>query len=508
MKTLLRIITNKIFVVGIIVVAELWLLLYLVWNLSLNYATIYSILMFLAVLLVIYVINRNDNPVYRLAWTIVILVFPPIGAVLYLSFGGKKVPRKLREKITDAYSENSFLDLDYEVIMNNAEAKNPHWNRMLRYIVNTTNYPLYTNTKSVYLESGEVKFEAMKEALRSAKSYIFLEYFIIKDGLMWQSIYEILREKVAEGVDVRLMYDDWGCALFKDLQQQCDDAGIQAIAFNPLIAQLAIQMNNRNHRKICVVDGRVGIVGGMNLADEYINIGSKFGHWKDTAVMIEGDAVHSLTMMFLQFWRYYSERIEDPLDFQYTFPQLEENVGYVLPFGDAPTDDVDMGLDAHMYMINNARRYIYIQTPYLIIGYEMVMALKMAARSGVDVRIVVPHIPDKVVVNQVTKSNYQDLLEHGVRIFEYEPGFVHSKTVVVDDEIAMIGTTNMDYRSYYLHYECSILFMDSETVTKCYEDSIDTINNHCIEITLEEALKTPFIVRVFRSVVRVFSGLM
>ncbi|WZU02415.1 phospholipase D-like domain-containing protein [Erysipelothrix sp. D19-032] len=196
------------------------------------------------------------------------------------------------------------------------------------------------------------------------------------------------------------------------------------------------------------------------------------------------------------------------MDFQYTFPQLEENVGYVLPFGDAPTDDVDMGLDAHMYMINNARRYIYIQTPYLIIGYELVMALKMVARSGVDVRIVVPHIPDKVVVNQVTKSNYQDLLEHGVRIFEYEPGFVHSKTVVVDDEIAMIGTTNMDYRSYYLHYECSILFMDSETVTKCYEDSIDTINNHCIEITLEEALKTPFIVRVFRSVVRVLAGLM
>lgn len=506
MKTLLRYITNKIFIGGILVVSQFVLIIYLFWKLSINYAVVYGFLLVASALLVIYVTNKNDNPFYRLAWTLVIMTFPPVGAIIYFIFGGKKVPKKLRENIGEAYSKDSpiFIENDREAI----EKDIPKWAGLINYIENTSNFPAYQGTKSTYLISGEEKFDDMIKELEKAEKFIFMEYFIIKEGVLWDRVYSILRRKVQEGVTVRLIYDDWGCALFTDLAKQCAAAGIEAISFNPLVARLAIQMNNRNHRKICVIDSKVGYVGGMNIADEYVNIGSKFGHWKDTAVKIEGDAVQSLTLMFLQFYRYYTGKIEDHRKYTIEYEEKNADYGYVVPFADAPTDDYDLGIDAHISMINAARKYVYIQTPYLIIGYEMVQALVLAARSGVDVRIVVPHIPDKKIVNQVTKSNYEDLLKGGVKIYEYEPGFVHSKTFVVDDEACLVGTTNMDFRSYYLHFECSILFVKSPVVESCKKDVLDTIENHCIEISLEMAQSTPYPVKLFRSVARLFSGLM
>ena len=509
MKHLLKLITHRLFVVGLVILVEFVVLAYLLLNLTINVAALYSFLLFLAILLVIYVINRNDNPVYRFAWAVVILAIPPVGVVLYLLFGGKKVPKLLREKLSTVYGEDPFLAHKNEEIVKEVNEVAPQWTRLIHYLNTTSHFPVYKNTQSTYFSSGEEKFAVLKQKLREAKHYIFLEYFIIKEGVVWDEIYAILKMKVDEGVDVRLLYDDWGAATFNDLQEQCDDAGIKAFAFNPLVPRLAIQMNNRDHRKICVIDGEYGFVGGMNLADEYVNIGSKYGHWKDTAVMIEGEAVHSLTMMFLQFWRYYSGRIEHPD--QYKAPRLfEESAddGYVLPFADAPTDSYNIGADTHLFMIMNAKRYIYIQTPYLIIGYELITALKLAATSGVDVRIVVPHIPDKKLVNHVTKSNYGELLKSGVKIYEYEPGFVHSKTLVVDDEIAVIGTTNMDYRSYYLHFECGIIFIKNNVVEDCYHESISTIENHCIEITVADVLKTSAIVRLIRSTLSIFSGML
>ena len=506
MKTILRFITNKIFIGGVIVIAQFILVLYMFWSLSINYASIYGLLLFLSALLVVYVTNRNDNPFYRLSWAIVILSFPPLGAITYFMLGAKKVPKKLRENIGEAYSKDSsiFIENDREHI----KSEIPKWSGLINYIENTSNFPAYEHAKSTYLESGECKFDDMIAELEKAEHFIFLEYFIIKEGILWDRVYNVLRNKVKSGVIVRLIYDDWGCALFPKLARQCEDAGIEAISFNPLVAKLAIQMNNRNHRKICVIDSRVGYVGGMNIADEYINIGSKFGHWKDTAVKIEGDAVQSLTLMFLQFYRYYTGKIEDHRKYTIEYETQSKDLGYVIPFSDAPTDNYDLGLDAHLSMINAARDYIYIQTPYLIIGYEVTQALVLAARSGVDVRIVLPHIPDKKIVNQVTKSNYDVLLEGGVKIFEYEPGFVHSKTFVVDDEACLVGTTNMDFRSYYLHFECSILFVNNQVVADCKKDVLDTITDHCIEITREMTLETPYPVRLFRSFARIFSGLM
>lgn len=505
MRKLLRIITNKLFVGAIILMVEFALVFTLAYNLSINYAVIHSILVFLSFLVLLQVTNRNDNPYYRLAWTIIVLLIPPFGAVIYLIFGGKKVPKELRERLGDIYSKEDFVH--ESAVYTQFKEDGNSWMRLVRYIRQSAHFPIYQNTRSEYLESGEKKFKRMKEEMLKAEKFIFLEYFIIKDGKMWSETLDILRQKVQEGVDVRLIYDDWGTALFKDLKQQCEDAGVKCVVFNPLVPKLAILMNNRNHRKMMIVDGRVGIVGGLNLADEYINIGSKFGHWKDTAVLIEGDAVHSLTLMFLQFYSYYTGIEEDPSDFVYEFTNLVPDDGYVMPFADAPTDDFDVGADAHLSMIYNAKDYIYIQTPYLIVGYEIIQALSLAAESGVDVRIIVPHIPDKLIVNQVTKSNYEVLVKSGVKIFEYEPGFVHSKTMVVDDEVCLVGTTNMDFRSYYLHFECSILFFGGPVIQDAYQDIMDTLDVS-IEITQEDVMSVPLLLRMFRSFIKIFSGLM
>lgn len=505
MKSILKFVTHKVFVVAVILLIELCLLLYITWNLSANYAVIYAGLLVLSVFLVIYVFNRNDNPAYQLSWSVLIMAFPPFGFVLYLMFGGKKAPKRLRQSIKDVFPKDSIQE--DKTPLDSVVETYPHWERLVRYIRNSGNFPIYDNTASVYLESGEKKLEYMLEALRSAQRFIFMEYFIVKEGAMWQSVLAVLREKAKQGVDVRIIFDDWGTTLFTELEQQCRDAGIECIFFNPLVPRLAIQMNNRDHRKICVVDGRIGFVGGINLADEYINIGSRFGHWKDTAVQIEGEAVYTLTLMFLQFYRYYTGRDEDPLQFRYESSKLENGEGYVMPFSDAPTDSKDIGMDVHLNMIHTAKRYIYIQTPYLVVGYEMIQALIIAARSGVDVRIILPHIPDKKVVNHVTKSNYRVLVENGIRIYEYTPGFVHSKTVVVDDEICSVGTINMDFRSYYMHYECSILFIQNNVVQDCYDDVMRTLAVSQ-EITLEEVMRVPLLTRWYRSILRMFSSLM
>ena len=506
MSSLKRILTNKIFIGGIIILLQFIILVVAINHLSVNYGSIYFFLSSLSVIVMLLVFSSNVNPTYRIAWIVIIMMIPPLGAIMYLLFGGKKVPKSLRGDIGEAYpTDTTIFKLNNQEEINE---KMPKWAALVNYIENTSNFPMYQNTDSIYLPSGEAKFKMMFEDIRNAKNFVFLEYFIIKEGQLWDELYEILRQKVKEGVIVRLVYDDWGCAKFTDLKAQCEAIGVEAVAFNPLVPLMAVQMNNRNHRKICVIDEEFAYVGGMNIADEYVNIGSKYGHWKDTAVRIEGEAVHSLTLMFLQFYAHYSGKREPVEKFCVDHSVQGDNLGYVIPFSDSPTDNDDLGLDVHISMINTARRYVYIQTPYLIIGYELVVALCIAARSGVDVRIVVPHIPDKVIVNQVTKSNYEALLEAGVRIFEYEPGFVHSKTFVVDDEVCTVGTTNMDYRSYYLHFECSVVLLYNQTVIDCRDDVLDTINNKSIEITLAMAKSVSFPLKLFRNAAALFSGLM
>ena len=504
MKNLLKFLTNKVFIVAFLVLLQFVLVMQFARNIIFKYNFIYVLMMVLSTLLVVVVVNRDENPSYALAWSIVILVFPPLGAVIYLLIGGRKAPKLLREKISETFGESNLIQ-DPKVLQELIKL-DPNIHKQTQYISNGSDFPVFRNRYAKYLKTGEEKFEAMLQEIEKAEKFIFLEYFIIKDGYMWQTLLEALKKKVAEGVDVRLIYDDWGCSSFSNLQKQCDEANIEAIAFNPLVPRLAIQMNNRSHRKACIVDGRVGIVGGLNIADEYINKIVRFGHWKDTAVLFEGEAVHALTSMFLQFYQYYTQKEEDPEQYRYHFDKQKAQ-GYIQVFGDAPTDDYDLGLASHLNLINNATNYVYIQTPYLIVGYEMIQALKNAATSGVDVRIILPHIPDKKMVNQVTKSNYESLIKGGVKVYEYTPGFVHSKTMVSDDIIATVGTTNMDFRSYYMHFESTMVFIDNDVVADCKKDVEETFAISQL-MTLEDVYKTSSLMRLLRGFINIFSGLL
>ena len=351
----------------------------------------------------------------------------------------------------------------------------------------------------------------MVEELKKAEKFIFLEYFIIAPGVMWDTILDILIEKVKQGVEVRVLYDDAGCitTLAPDYYKVLQGLGMKAKVFNPIKPRLAIQMNNRDHRKILVIDGKVGMTGGINLADEYINAKERFGHWKDCSVMLKGEAVWNLTLMFLQFWNY-DEKIKDNVfDFKPDFNEFIdiENDGYVQPYSDSPTDNENVGEYTHINMINGANRYVYATTPYLVIDNEMKTALTLAAKNGVDVRILVPHIPDKWYVFAVTRANYQPLIKAGVKIYEYTPGFVHGKTFVVDDDMAVVGTVNMDYRSYYLHYECGVWFYRSKVVMDVKQDYLHSLaKSH--EVTLEECKNVKLPVRIMRSILNLFSPMM
>lgn len=508
MIRLARYLIRKRIVVAVMILAQLAFLMIFVYSMSQYALPVYSALIFLSVIVVIYIVNRPDNPSYKLSWAILILVVPIVGGVLYLVFGGKKIPKALRKEMVTSSNVNAPFLIQDPAVLNQIRHMDPQIFKQINYLWRNCYFPVYQNTQSEYFTTGEAKFEAMKRELKKAERYIFVEYFIVKQGLMWNSIQEILVEKVKEGVDVRLIYDDFGSSdLPRDFASRMNGLGIKTYIFNPLKPLLAILMNNRDHRKICVIDGKVGFVGGINLADEYINVVERFGHWKDTAVMIKGEAVWSLTVMFLTFYNYLSKANEDILQFKNTDIQEFVSDGYVQPYSDSPTDEEQVGETVHMNIINLSKRYVYIMTPYLIIGYEMQKALITASKNGIDVRLMVPHIPDKWYVHAITKSNYEQLIKGGVRIFEYEPGFMHAKTLVADDEAAIIGTTNMDFRSYYMHFECGILFIESKVIGDLKEDFLQT-QKQCIEITMEDCLRVPTLKRWGRAILNLFSALL
>ena len=350
------------------------------------------------------------------------------------------------------------------------------------------------------------------DELGKAEKYIFMEYFIIHDGSMWDSTLDILKQKASDGVDVRIIYDDFGCitGLTKNYPNELEKYGIKCCIFNKLKPVLSPKLNNRDHRKICVIDGKTAFTGGINFGDEYINKKERFGYWKDTAVMIKGDAAFSLTAMFLGMWRYVTGNNE-PLEKFYPAKVNEiipdKHDGYIQPYCDNPTDREAVGQNVYLNMINSAKEYILITTPYLIIDNAMRTALCNAAKSGVKVVIVTPGIPDKKLVFQVTRSNYSELLRAGVRIFEFSPGFIHAKMFVVDGKYATVGTVNLDYRSLYLHFECG-LWMAHSTCIKDIENDIVKTLKVCREIPADFALNDRGIKGLFYAIVRVFAPLM
>jgi cardiolipin synthase A/B len=485
---------------------QLTILLMVVYQLSLHLFGLYTILVVLSYITVIVVLNRDDNPSYQLIWTIVILFIPLFGGILYLLFGGKKIPKALRKEMVLKDSTKPYLDVGKNSLIHSIPTELHRWVKLMMYLETQTYFPLFENTQTKYLPIGEDKFVMMMEALRSAQKFILLEYFIVKDGKMLDSISKILMKKAQDGIEVLFVIDDFGAAeLSSKIVNEMKEAGVIIQFFNPLKISLAVFMNNRNHRKICVVDNRVGFVGGINIGDEYINVIERFGHWKDNAIMLEGEAVSSLTVMFLTLYEYVSKQKKDINS--YLIPHNLPSQGYVQPFSDSPTDEEAVGENVHLHLINQANRSIKIQTPYLILSHVMRNALILASKSGVKVEIMVPHVPDKRMVFEVTRSYYEPLLKAGVIIAEYVPGFVHAKMMIVDHQVATLGTTNMDYRSYYLHFECGVMVYQDPIINEMSID-FDKTMEECVIITPSMVQSTPWYLRIFRALLRVFATML
>ena len=509
MKKILRFITQRVVITALLIVLQALLLFGFIWKLDNYFVYFYAGSVLLSLLITLGIINSKSNPAYKIAWLIPILLFPVFGGLIYLLFGSDRTGRYLRKKLQGIGTEMDNV-IGEAHRRSGAEQLPPDAANQSRYISHCAYCPPYQNTTTEYLPLGEVKFERMVEELKKAKHYIFLEYFIIQEGKMWNTILDILRQKAAEGVDVRVIYDDMGCIMIlpTGYDRTLEQMGIKCRIFNPFVPILSSRFNTRDHCKICVIDGNVGFTGGINLADEYINAYEKHGHWKDTSILLKGEAVFNLTVMFLSMWDYL-DGTTGKTDYSRYYPTVwDENAkGYVQPFADNPLDDEAVGETVYLNLINKAKRYVYITTPYLILSSEMFTALTSAAKCGVDVRIITPHVPDKWYVHAVSRSHYQPLIEAGVKIYEYTPGFIHAKTFVVDDDYAVVGTINLDYRSLYLHFECAVWMYQTPSVAQVRDDFFKT-QQISQEITLEECRSLSFPRRLGRSVLRVFAPLM
>ncbi len=511
LKKVTQFIFRRVVIVALLLVIQVGVMAFFFIRFSHYSAVFYGVSLFCSLVAVFAIVSSRSNPAYKIAWIILIMSLPIFGGPFYLLFGFNKLSRHTRKKMAKIAEDMKRYDqLDRSVLSHMLE-ENPVAGRQSSYIERGAHCPPYRHTYCEYHPSGEVSFQRMLEELEKAEHYIFLEYFIIEEGQMWDPILEILRRKAAAGVDVRVIYDDLG-SIFKlpdGYEKLLESYGIRACVFNPFIPVLNLRMNNRDHRKICVIDGHTGFTGGINLADEYINVKVLHGHWKDTAIMLRGEAVWSLTVMFLTMWDFI--RGEES-DFELYRPQVYQQEampddGYLQPFADNPLDDEPVGENVYLNMIARAQQYVYITTPYLIPSNEMMTALCNAARSGVDVRIITPHIPDKWYVHAVSRAHYSQLVEAGVRIFEYTPGFIHAKSFVADGLYAVVGTINLDYRSLYLHFECATWMYRASCIDDIYRDFLET-EQVSQEVTLEECRSVPFWTRILRNLLKMFAPLM
>ncbi len=463
----------------------------------------------LSILSATWIVGSKSNPGYKIGWLIIVLGLMPFGSLAYLLLGGnhlsafnqrrlRTMERKIRKNLGAECGRSASLG---ELLGEDAQC-------MARYLEQTTHCPVYGNTRTKYYPLGDNCYNDILEALRGAERYIFIEYFIIEEGKLWNSILDILKEKAGQGLEVRVIYDDIGsmATLPGDYPVRLEKLGVHCRVFNRFVPVVSLRQNNRDHRKYMIIDGKMAFTGGINMADEYINVKPRFGHWKDSAIRLEGDAVWSVTVSFLAMWDFTNSEEEHFTPFR-PKPAHGGAAGYVQPYHDCPWDNEPVGQSVYLNLIYRAKRYVYITTPYLVIDYSLTMALTSAAKSGVDVRIIVPHIPDKKTVFEMTRSHYEELLEAGVKIFEYEPGFIHSKNFVVDDRFATVGTVNLDYRSMFLHFENGVLLYETSSVADIREDFLDT-QTKSLMVTLEDCRSTSIFRRTFRDLLRLFSPLL
>ena len=469
---------------------------------------IYAALQVLNVALIIHLVNKPSNPSIKITWILLVVLVPTLGLFLYLFVEMDVGHRLLNRRLGELVSRTESLLPDNAGLRRRLRTEAPDMASLSDYLWRNGHFDTYENTQVEYLPSGEASLEAMLRELDRAEKFIFLEFFIIDEGVMWGQILQKLEEKIAQGVEVRVLYDGT-CALFRlpyRYPKMLEQLGIKCKMFAPLKPTISTRYNNRDHRKILVIDGRVAFTGGVNLADEYINAKTLFGHWKDVSVLLRGDAVSAFTLMFLQMWDI-DEKTEDYEKYLRAAPAAAPAPGCVIPYCDSPLDDEHTGEMVYLDIISRARRYVHIMTPYLILDHEMITALTFAARRGVDVAIILPHIPDKRYAFALAKTHYPELLRHGVRIMEYTPGFVHAKAVVSDDAVAVVGTINFDYRSLYLHFECAACLYGMPAVRAVEQDFQHTATL-CQTIRQEDLRRIPILTRVAGWLLKVLAPLM
>ena len=470
----------------------------------------YGFSLLLSAITVIIVINRPGSPEFKLAWMVPMTIFPVFGVLLYLFVELQVGVRIMNTRLIQVGKEMKPYLMQDAKTQEKLENEDKQMANLAYYVSDKGGFPVFDNSKVEYFPLGEDKFKALVEELEKAQKFIFMEYFIVAEGRMWNTILEILKRKVKEGVEVRFMYDGTCTVslLPHSYPKKLEAYGIRSKVFNPIKPALSTTQNNRDHRKIVVIDGHTAFTGGINLADEYINEKERFGHWKDTAVMIKGEAVRSFTWMFLQIWDFDVKNENYDKYLNVKLPETEEKTeGYVLPYGDSPLDDENVGELVYTDILNTARDYVHIMTPYLILDHEMITALTYAARRGVDVKIIMPGIPDKPYAFALGKTYYPELLRAGVKIYQYVPGFVHAKVFVSDDEKAVVGTINLDYRSLYLHFECAALMYKVKEIEKVEKDFQETLKQ-CREITMEDYKNENMITRFGGRILRLFAPLM
>ena len=510
-KKILKLLTSRMVIIGVALLLEFCWLAGIMMQLNeksvyINYAV--TILSLIAVLSIIN--NPKMNPGYKLMWAVCILALPVTGICLYGILGHSSVARKFRTHYDTVLLSQGGVLGEEEETRKKLEEENILAAGQSSYLTNYAHYPVYVNTETEYYPLGDVWFEHFIEELKKAEHYIFMEYFIVEEGIMWDTILEILKRKVNEGVEVRFMYDGM-CAfdlLPYSYPKKLQKFGIKCKMSNKIRPFVSTIQNNRDHRKICVIDGQTGYVGGVNLADEYINEKERFGHWKDTAVLLRGDAVQSLTMIFLQMWDVDMHGVE-PYGKYLTkkAESLNDRLGYVIPYADSPFDHENVGEEVYFHILNHAKKYVHIMTPYLILDNEMLTTLIRAAKSGIEVIIIMPHIPDKWYAFAVAKTYYKELIEGGVQIYEYAPGFVHAKVFVSDDDTATVGSINLDFRSLYLHFENGVFIYDNPEVQKVEEDFQNTLAK-CHKVTVTEVRNRGVLMKVAGQVLRLVAPLM
>lgn len=466
----------------------------------------------LAVIILIYILNARQNSSFKLMWIILILLVPVVGVVFFLYTkmqpGTAYISKRMYEILEE---EKSYLEPEEET-MSCVFSESKQEYGFYKYMHNQGKYPVYNNASVKYFPLGEDKFEELIYQLEKAEKFIFLEYFIVESGIMWNRILRILARKARDGVEVRFMYDGT-CTLSllpKNYPKRIRKLGIKCKVFSPMKPFLTTHQNNRDHRKIVVIDGNTAFTGGINLADEYINKKERFGHWKDTAVMVQGKAVDSFTLMFLQMWNIDEKKKENYDAYMQRYAVSDVSMkkgGYIVPYGDSPFDDEEVGEKVYLDILNRAKDYVHIMTPYLILDEELLNAMIFTAQRGVEVKLILPHIPDKKYAYVLARTYYEELIKHGIEIYEYTPGFVHAKVFTCDDERAVVGTINLDFRSLYLHFECATYIWKNPVISDIEMDFYNTLNM-CQRITLDDCKKYSMKGKIAGSILRLIAPLM